>query len=437
MRRIRTRRSVALLLSVLVIVTVSCGNESKKDSSGTSTTESDGKGGQPEDQFADLKHVAEPSPCENDPGVTDGDIKVGVIGIESGPYAQSFAPALDGIKARIAKANEEGELGDRKITLVTRDDTGDQTRNQEVARDLVEQENVFGIIETSNASNGSADYLAEKAIPVGGWHVGVPAWSKNPNMFTFRQGPADDPEHEYTSRNAKLLKDRGATKIALIGGNSQSSALFIERIKKSIEQLPELGLEVVYENVSVPPAQTDFTAEVQAIKQSGADGLYTSMDFLQNAGLSDGLAKANVDMAAVVFPGGYDPRVITLPGVEGSVFGLEFFPFELDKPAFKEFDKWAPKEVSRGQIPFVGWLSGEIFIQGLKEAGVGCPTRKAFITNLRLVDDYDGGGAFDPTDLSADYGSEFRCVYYVQVQDAKFVPQYDGKPFCGEPITLK
>ena len=38
---------------------------------------------------------------------------------------------------------------------------------------------------------------------------------------------------------------------------------------------------------------------------------------------------------------------------------------------------------------------------------------------------------------SADYGSEFRCVYYVQVVHAKFVPQYDGKPFCGDPITLK
>ena len=81
-------------------------------------------------------------------GSATREIKVGVIGIESGPFAQSFGAAVDGIKARVDKANEEGELGDRTITLVTRDDTGDQTRNGEVARDLVEQENVFGIIET-------------------------------------------------------------------------------------------------------------------------------------------------------------------------------------------------------------------------------------------------------------------------------------------------
>ena len=53
------------------------------------------------------------------------------------------------------------------------------------------------------------------------------------------------------------------------------------------------------------------------------------------------------------------------------------------------------------------------------------------------MDDYDGGGAFDPVDLSDDFGDEFPCVYYVKVKDGAFVPQFDGKAFCGEPITLE
>ena len=36
-----------------------------------------------------------------------------------------------------------------------------------------------------------------------------------------------------------------------------------------------------------------------------------------------------------------------------------------------------------------------MFIQGLKEAGLNCPTREAFIANMRLVDDYDGAGDSD------------------------------------------
>jgi branched-chain amino acid transport system substrate-binding protein len=438
MRAMRIRRAAALFLSIGLLV-AACGNESNEgDESSSSTTQPDGPTGgeQPEDQFADLERIPEPDPCENDTGVSDTEIEVGVIGIESGPFAQSFGAALQGIEARIEKANEEGELGDRTIKLVTRDDTGDQTRNGEVARDLVEQEDVFGIIETSNASNGSAEYLAEADIPVTGWHVGAPAWSTYPDMFTFRQGPADEPEKEYTDRNAKLLADRGGTKVGLIGVNNQASALFLERIRKSIEQ-GDFDLEVVYENGSVPPTQTDFTSEVEAIRDSGADAMYTGMDLLQNAALRDSLQKAGIEMKATVFPGGYDPRVVSLPGMEGALFGVEFFPFELERPAAKEFDEWAPPEVVRGQVPFVGWLSAEIFIEGLKQAGLGCPTREAFIANLRLVDDYDGGGAFDPVDLSEGFGEEFPCVYYVEVKDGAFEPQYDGEAFCGDPITLE
>ena len=344
-------------------------------------------------------------------------------------------PALEGVKARIDKANQTGELGARKITLVVRDDAADQTRNAEVARDLVEQEKVFGIIEDTSTSNGSAKYLNEQAVPVAGWHVGVPAWSIYPNMFTFRQGTADEPEKEYTTRNAKLLDKLGVTKVALIGGGNQSSASFIERIKKSVQQVGTS--EVVYENVAVPPEQRDFTPEVQAIKDSGANGIVTGMDLLQNTALSDSLSKAGVTMKATIFPGGYDPRVLGLPGIEGATFGLEFYPFEEKKPAFQEFDKWAPQSTVRGQVPFIGWLSAEMFIQGLKEAGLNCPTRKAFITNLRLNDSYDGGGAFDPVDLSKGFGQEFPCAYYVKVVNGAFVPQFDGKAFCGEPITFK
>lgn len=442
----KSRRLTAIaLFAAFALVAGACGNEGDDDTAADGTEESTGDtSAEPAegddaaagetDRFADLERIEAPNPCVNDPGVSDTEIKIGTIAIESGPSATSFAPALDGIKARIEKANQEGELGDRTITLVTRDDTGDQTRNAEVARDLVEQVGVFGIIETSNASAGSAEYLNEQGIPVAGWHVGVPEWAIYENMFTFRQATADEPDKEYTTRNAEVLAELGATKLALIGGGNQSSATFIGRVRKSVEKIG--NIEVVYENTAVTTDQREFTAEAQAIIDSGADGLLTGMDFLQNAGLSDALTKAQADMNVIVFPGGYDPRIVSLPGVEGAVFGLEFIPFELNPPSFTEFDKWAADEVVRGQVPYVGWLGAEMMIQGLKEAGLDCPTREAFITNLRLVDDYDGGGAFDPVDLSEGFGDEFRCVYYVKVVNAAFSPLFDGEPFCGEPIEI-
>ena len=99
----------------------------------------------PADQFKNLKQIKAPSPCKNDPGVTDTEIKIGSIVPTSGPSA-TFSGILDGIKARFAKANAEGELGKRKLTLVNEDDGADTARNVTAAQKLVEEEKVFAIL---------------------------------------------------------------------------------------------------------------------------------------------------------------------------------------------------------------------------------------------------------------------------------------------------
>jgi branched-chain amino acid transport system substrate-binding protein len=410
-----------------VLVLAACSND---NGSGSSTTTLASQG-----PSTSAQRIAAPNPCVNDPGVSSSTIKIGAILPKSGDAAVSFASTEDGLRARIDKANKTGELGNRKIQLIVRDDAGDVTRNQEVARQLVESDNVFAIVEMSPVANGSSQYLNQKGIPVPGWHVGIKDWSIDNNMFTFRLPPAADPAHDYSTRNNDFLKAMGATKLAVVGGQNQSSATYVDQVAQSVQQLGQI--QVVKKIDDVPPDQTDFTSIVQDIKSSGADAVLTGMDFLQNTKLSDSLTKAGVTMKVLAFPGGYDPRVLTLPGIEGATFGLEFKPFESPNPATQAFDQWAPKSVPRGQIPFVGWLSGEILIRGIKEAGVDCPTRKAFINNLRLLTSYDGGGAFDPVDLSTGMGKQFQCVYYVRVEHAKFVPLFDGKQFCGKPLTLK
>jgi ABC-type branched-subunit amino acid transport system substrate-binding protein len=251
-------------------------------------------------------------------------------------------------------------------------------------------------------------------------------------MFTFRLPTAADPDHVYNNRDANIMKGAGVTKIALIGGGNAQSVDFLTRNKHAISSVG--GMKVVYDNETVPPGTTDFTAEAQAIKDSGADGLLTGMDFIPNTTLSAQLQKDGVSLKIMQFPGGYDPRVLALPGMEGAFFGLEAKPFESNPPAYTAFNAAMPPGAVRNQVSYIGWLSGEILLQGIKDAGVSCPTRKAFISNLRLEHAYTGGGAFDPVDLQAGFGKEFPCAYYVKVENKKFVPQFGGVQQCGEPI---
>jgi branched-chain amino acid transport system substrate-binding protein len=372
--------------------------------------------------------------CKNDPGVSDSEIKVGAIVPKSGPQATSFSDALNGIQARVDKANAEQETGKRKLTIVDVDDVADNARNLTAAQQLVQQDGVFGVMEVTSAAEGGAKFLNQQGVPVVGWHVGVPAFGKYKNMFGWRNTVPPDPAKTFTSRNADVMQKLGATKIALVGTNQASSAGFIDQIDQALKKTK--GMKVAFKTTDLSVSDREFTGVVQRIKDSGADGMYTGMDFLQNTALNSALQQAGIQMKAVIFPGGYDDRTLAIQGMEGVYFGVEFKPFELNPPAFTEYKKWMDTlgKHAEGQIPYNGWLSADTFIRGLKAAGLDCPTRKNFIKNLRKVKDFDGNGAYIPVDFNDIFGRTYYCVYYVQVQNQKFVPQFEGNPFCASRV---
>jgi branched-chain amino acid transport system substrate-binding protein len=392
-------------------------------------------GGNTKPDFSKLKKIKEPSPCKDDPGITDDTIKAGVLTIQSGPQGVTFAPSsLQGIQARIDEANKSGELGKRKIELVVKDDQANQANNLTAAQQLVEEEKVFGIIEQSNVSDGSAKYLNQQKIPVAGWHVGQKEWGIYPNMFSWRNSQPPDPTKEFTSRNADVMKKLGAKKIAVVGTNIASSAVFLNQVAQAVQKTK--GLELVYKTTDITPEQQDFTGIAAQIKDKGADGVYTALAGLQANNLSQALKQAGVKLKAIVFPGGYDDRVLGLPGYDGAYFGTEFKPLEVGAPGLTKYkdamaaDGFSPQRF----FAFQGYFGADAFVEGIKAAGVGCPTRKAFINNLRMQKGYDAGGAFIPVDRAENFGRIFYCVYYVQVQNKQFVPVFGGKPACASQV---
>jgi branched-chain amino acid transport system substrate-binding protein len=392
-------------------------------------------GGEPNTDFSKLKPIKEPANCKEGDGITGDTIKTGVITITSGPQAQSFAPGVEqGIQARVDEANSSGELGDRTIELVSKDDQGNQANNLTAAQQLVEEEDVFGIIEVSNAADGSAEYLYDEKIPVAGWHLGQKEWGIYPNMFSWRNSVPPDPENTFTSRAGDVMKQLGAKKIALVGANIGSSAVFIDQTKQAIDKTK--GLEVVYDTTDVTPEQQDFTGIADAIRTSGADGVYTGLAGLQANSLSQALKQAGVDLTAIVFPGGYDDRVTGLPGYEGAYLGTEFKPLEVGAPGLTKYTD-AMEAAGFEPLRFFaiqGYFAADAYINGIKAAGVGCPTRMAFINNLRLEKGYDADGAFVPVDYAEIFGRPFYCVYYLQIQDQQFVPVNDGEPICATKL---
>jgi len=100
-------------------------------------------------------------------GVTDDTVRLGAL-----YQAVQFAGYEEGIKARLERANRDGELpGGRSFELVqVVDDNSDPQANFDGARSLVENDEVFGIISTSALLlPQTTDYLAENQVPFTGW----------------------------------------------------------------------------------------------------------------------------------------------------------------------------------------------------------------------------------------------------------------------------
>jgi branched-chain amino acid transport system substrate-binding protein len=143
----------------------------------------------------------------------------------------------------------------------------------------------------------------------------------------------------------------------------------------------------------------------------------------------------------VLFPAGYSPTTIEQAGdaAEGVYFSTDLVPFEENLPAHQDaieaFEQYVP-EAPRAQEVLQGWAIGETLIRGLEEAGVECPTREAFIENLRQVHDFDAGGLLNPAvDFAESFGQPYgMCFHYVKVEGGEFVPVTDGEAICGEVI---
>jgi ABC-type branched-subunit amino acid transport system substrate-binding protein len=373
--------------------------------------------------------------CEPGPGVTDTEIKLGSTVTTSGAGAQ-VAGALDGMNARITQANDTGELGKRKITLVNKDDGTDPARNLSNVQDLVEQEDVFALLNGTVSAESGASYLTQQGVPVVGWQLGLSTFATHPNFFGFQNSQTPDQANVFVDLAAQDMKAAGAKKIALISYSTINAKQNTEAAAKGIENTK--GLQVAYKNTDVPPNATDFGAYVDQIKQSGADSLYVGLDTAAALGLASALKQAGVTLKNIQFTGGYDTRVLGAPGIDGVLLGIEWKPNEVMKAdgskGYQDYTKYL-EQVKAGapqnQVTASGWLAADAMITALKKTT--CLTRKNLIATLNNTTNYTGNGWFAPVSYKESRGHPVRCNYYVKADAASksFIPQFDGKQVCA------
>lgn len=358
-------------------------------------------------------------------------IKLGAIYPTTGPQGSFFAAVGSGIEARFRAQNASGGIGGRQLQLVSADDGDGLLENQSAAHYLISVDHVFGIIEASTNSDGSGSYLHQLGIPVTGWGI-TPAWGQYLNMFGYRYSTSPNPNGEPTSTVAAFVKAHGGRRVAVLAGGAAASVTFARQI---IETLPAYGLTLAYQNLNEPLGQTDYSFDAKAMQRAGVDTLVTGLDTFSNIDVYKAAEAIGLHFRLGMLPAGYDSRLAAADGsvLAGAYVAIDWRPFELPVPAHQEFKSEmaavAPG-VFPGQLAMVGWLSADTFIRGLEAAGVSCPTRAAFITNLRKVKGYTASGLLPPTNFAAVFGKMPLCYWELEIHQNGFTPS-SGQPFCG------
>jgi ABC-type branched-subunit amino acid transport system substrate-binding protein len=380
----------------------------------------------------------------NDPGVTAKAVKLGYIFSETGVAGSTFKNAGKACQARIDRQNANGGVNGRKIEMEFVDDAS-SAANLTAAQDLVQNRDVFAVVNNSSFAFLAYRYLLGAGVPIiGGGYDGTYYGQKgNEDIISSLGNGAPFTGLGYDTA-AKVMKQLGATKTAALGYGASASSTASAKSTQDYSA-PAQGLKPVYTNTTVDFGTTDVGPLVLGIKNSGADAVYLPLVAASNFAIVQGLAQNGVDMKANVLATGYGQDLLDSPIAStlkpNSVLFSTYKPVEIKDKATKQFQADLKKYAGITGVPdygqYLGYITCELAILGLQNAGK-TPTRQGFIDGLHKLGSYDAAGlSCQPIDISpAGFGKapSKSCSYFEYVKDGKFVVMNKGKPYIGNLV---
>jgi ABC-type branched-subunit amino acid transport system substrate-binding protein len=379
-----------------------------------------------------------------DPGITDTSVKIGFISSESGVASSTGKGSEAGCKARVGRANAEGGVNGRKIQVEYIDDQS-SPGNLDNAKDLVQNRNVFAVVDSSALAFFSYRYLVGAGVPmIGGGYDGTYYYDRGNESVISGLGNGSPVPGLTFDYGPKWMKKMGATKMGAVGyGISPSSS---ESARATYQYGAQAaGMRSTYLNTNVDFGATDVGPVVLGIKNSGADALYFSMNPETGIAILQGLAQNGYPVKAAILASGYGQDVLDSPAAKTltpqDLFLSTFRPVETGGKAVKQFRSDLKKYGSETGVPgwgnYTGYVTCDILVTGLQGAGKDL-TRKGFIDAIRTPGDYDGAGlTCQHYDFSLKNFGKINangCAWLSIIENGKFKVLNGGKPLTGKLV---
>lgn len=209
----------------------------------------------------------------------DETFKIGVIGPMTGDYAQYGTNVYNAAKIAIDEINEAGGVNGYQLELLDAgDDQGDPEKAVNAYNDLLDKgmQMLCGTV-TSGACIAVGAEAAESTFLFTPSGTAVDCITAGTNEFRMC---FTDPAQG--TKSAEFIAEKGlATKVAVL---YDSMADYNSGIYNAfVEAAPANGLEVVAEEAYTTDNNTDFSAQLASIKESGAELLFLPNYYADNA----------------------------------------------------------------------------------------------------------------------------------------------------------
>ena len=356
-----------------------------------------------------------------EPGITDKEIKIGILGSLTGPFAIFGTGNLAGATIAFEEVNAAGGINGRKIEWISLDDELSPPKAIAAYKRLVDQEQVFAVFGPASSAVGQALVPTFKAssTPTFVSVFSTPAVTEPPISMLFRTGPMND--RQQGAAMADYVVDHlGAKKIALVSQSDEYGKRGAESVvsRLAARKVPLVSNEVF--NIS----DTDFTAQLSRTIQAAPDVLivygYPNPSAIITRQAKQLGLKAKIMGANSAGSRKYPQIVGEAAAGTQNIITLKVLPESDDPAAVKfrnSFEQRFPDLARQGR-PDLGDLLGyggaQVFIEGLKRAGAQ-PTQSGFVKALESLKDFETDLTL-PTTFSASRREGNQSARVVEIQ---------------------
>lgn len=191
----------------------------------------------------------------------------GTFGTGSGVIGRAVQPIITANKAWIADVTARGGLAGHPVKLIFGDDGGDPAAALAIAKRMVEQDKVVAFVGTYLVTTTPAvtPYLEQVGVPMIGGPGGNEIEDHSPMVFNPQIGSDEALGHAI---HLAVVSQSDKRKMAILYCREASSCK--QQRDRALQFASLYGVKIVYE-AQVSIAQPDFTAEVIAARNAGAE----------------------------------------------------------------------------------------------------------------------------------------------------------------------